>query len=235
MEFKIPVLNSRGALFAHPNILEDVGKSFCATFDFELNGFGYLKPEDIYLEIEEIEAFTKIEVFYQDSQIARKIYNFKGIRNFQKENVYRLSDIFEGLKFNVFNSYKIPFKIRFVRNNKTYEKLKTIKIGYFVNFDEPVDITKYREELIKIENKRAYYNISNHQETTLVYFVENDKLIPAEERLHYLYYNDKKLEQPYKPEYYSMAGSHYIDFENDELKYLFIIHIGKFGCMEFNK
>lgn len=235
MEFKIPVLNCSHALFAHPNILVDMGKSPCATFDFELNGFGYLKPEDIYLEINEIEAFTKIEVFYQDSPIAKKIYNFKNIRNFQRENVYRLSDIFGGLRFNVFNSYKMPLKIRFDRNEKMYEKLKTIKIGYFINYDEPVEITKYREELIKIENKRAYYNISNYKETTVVYFVENEKLIPNEYRLHYLYYNDMKLEQPYKPEYYSMAGSHYIDVESDELKYLFIIHVGNFGYMEFNK
>lgn len=237
MEIKKQVLNCSNVLFAHTDTPADMEKLPSVIFDFKLNGFGYLKPKDIYLEINEIEAFKKIEVFYQDSPIARKIYGFKNIKIYQEENIYRLSDIFPGLKFNVFNSYKLPFMIRFSRNDKVYENWKPIKIGYYVNFDEPVDITKYREELIAIKNKRAYYNISNYQEATLIYFVENEKIIPSEERSHTIYYNDMKLEQPYKPEYYSMAGSHYIDFENNDFNfdYLFIIHIGKFSYKEFNK
>jgi hypothetical protein len=216
------------------------GFSMGATYDFDLCQYGHISYDDIifrikYLEdtnelehikdaenkIEKIEyseetknslgAFERIEIYYCDKCIGKRLFNLDKIKSVN--GIFKLSDVFPGIRFNVYNSPNNKITIRFQRNPKDY-RFKEFSVEYDKNFNRLDDIIKFEDSVILKQN--VYYHTNSGEQVMLYVQFKDGSLHDIQDTPFTLYLNDERLESPYEYIVFNMPGKHYIELEHPE-------------------
>lgn len=216
------------------------GFSMGAMYEFDLCQYGHISYDDIifrikYLEdtnelehrtdverkVEKIEyseetknslgAFERIEIYYCNSCIGKRLFNLDKVVS--ENGIFKLSDVFPGIRFNVYNSPSNKILIRFTRNPKDY-RFKEFSVEYNKNFGRLDDIIKFEDSVILKQN--VYYHTNSGEQVMLYVQFKDGSLHGIQDTPITLYLNDEKLEPPYEYVVFNMPGKHYIKLEHPE-------------------
>lgn len=210
--------------------------SIGATYDFDLCQYGHISYDDIifkikYLEdINELEhrkdsgwkpekieydhslgAFERIEIYYCETCIGKRLWNLDKIVS--ENGIFKLSDVFPGIRFNVYNTPKDKILIRFKRNQKDY-RFKEFSVEYNKNFNRLDDIIKFEDSMIL--KRQVYYHTNSGEQVMLYVQFKDGSLHDIRDTPFTLYLNDEKIDPPYDPIVFNMPGKHYIELEHPE-------------------
>lgn len=231
--------NNHLAYQAFPNWpLNLSGFSMDSCLDFDLCQYGHISHEDIifrikyledsndlihltdsegeekkikYHEVNSLEAFQRIELFYCNNSIGKRLFKLDKI--ISKDGIFKLSDVFPGIKFNVYNSPTNKLLVRFRRNQDDY-RFKEFSVEYNRNFNELKDIVKF-EDSVSVKQQVSYYTKSGEQVKLYIQF-KDGSLHGIQDTPISVYLNDEKLKSPYDPIVFSMPGKHIIILERPE-------------------
>lgn len=222
---------------ASPNYpLNFTGFSMGASLDFDICQYGHISYDDIIFRIryikdtnelehrtdverkvEKIEydnslgAFERIEIYYCNSCIGKRLFNLDKVVS--ENGIFKLSDVFPGIRFNVYNSPSNKILIRFTRNPKDY-RFKEFSVEYNKNFGRLDDIIKFEDSVMLKQN--VYYHTNSGEQVMLYVQFKDGSLHGIQDTPITLYLNDEKLEPPYEYIVFNMPGKHYIKLEHPE-------------------
>ena len=94
-------------------------------------------------------AFERIEIYYCNKCIGKRLFNLDKVVS--ENGIFKLSDVFPGIRFNVYNSPSNKILIRFTRNPKDY-RFKEFSVEYNKNFDRLDDIIRFEDSIILKQN-----------------------------------------------------------------------------------
>lgn len=190
-----------------------------ATVDFDLCQYGHISQEDIEFRIRYLDnesdkslgAFKRIELYYCNECIGKRLYYLDKV--ISKTGIFKLKDVFPGIRFNVYNNPTNKLVVRFQRSNKPY-KFEEFSVEYNKNFDKLEDIIRFEDSIVSKE--QVYYHL-NSGELVLVQAQFNDGLLHnIEDTPFKLYLNDEEIMPPYPYEAFTMPGKHYIKLDKPE-------------------
>lgn len=216
------------------------GFSMGSAIEFDICQYGHISYDDIifrikYLEdtdelehrknaageVEKIEyseetknslgAFENIKIYYCNECIGKRLFNLDKIKS--ENGIFKLSDVFPGIRFNVYNTPKDKILIRFQRNPKDY-RFKEFSVEYNKNFNKLHDIIKFEDSVISKQN--VYYYTNSGEQVMLYVQFKDGSLHNIQDTPFTLYLNDEKLEPPYEYIVFNMPGKHYIELEHPE-------------------
>lgn len=212
------------------------GFSMGTMYDFDLCQYGHISYDDIIFrikyikdtnelehrkdaagEVEKIEydnslgAFERIEIYYCSKCIGKRLFNLDKIKS--ENGIFKLSDVFPGIRFNVYNSPNDKIVIRFQRNPKDY-RFKEFSVEYNKNFNRLDDIIKFEDSVILKQN--VYYHTNSGEQVMLYVQFKDGSLHNIQDTPFTLYLNDERLESPYEYIVFNMPGKHYIELEHPE-------------------
>lgn len=209
------------------------GLSIGITYDFDLCQYGHISYDDIIFRVKYFEdinkledtqnkerkieynhslgAFERIELYYCNICIGRRLFNLDKI--ISENGIFKLSDVFPGIRFNLYNSPKNKLLIRFQRNPKDY-RFKEFSVEYNKNFNRLDDIIKFEDTII-LKQQICYHTNSGEQVMLYIQF-KDGSLHDIQDTPFTLYLNDEKIEPPYDYIVFNMPGKHYIKLEHPE-------------------
>lgn len=212
------------------------GFSMGSTYDFDICQYGHISYDDIIFRIKYLEdsddldhltdsegkskkieydnslgAFERIELYYCSVCIGKRLFNLDKIVS--ENGIFKLSDIFPGIRFNLYNSPTNKLLIRFQRNPKDY-RFKEFSVEYNKNLNRLDDIIKFEDSIIIKEN--VYYHTNPGERVMLYVQFKDGSLHNIQDTPLTLYLNDEKVEPPYDYIVFDIPGKHYIKLEHPE-------------------
>lgn len=203
------------------------GFSMGTVYKFDICQYGHISCDDITFRIKYLEdsedksqkieydkslgAFERIELYYYDKCIGKRLSNLDKI--ISENGIFKLSDVFPGIRFNVYNSPTNKLLIRFQRNTKDY-RFKEFSVEYNKNFNELKDIIRFEDSVILKQN--VYYYTNSGEQVMLYVQFKDGSLHNIQDTPFTLYLNDEKITPPYDYIVFNMPGKHYIELEHPE-------------------